>query len=215
MTTTQVAIGIWQIGLYVSGSTAEYAERAAIMGDVLGGGGLLGGLILVVVVAFVFALAVAHLLGFHVYLHHRGLSTYEFILEGRRKRELEETAKIEQMRAQRQAEVERQDETPKPSSRDTSSDVDDCNDSTPNVAAPVSQSVMIDDSVRTSPLPWNGAGGVDPAFPPTPETLPPGRLPPLGAEHVEDENDSTLGCGRSAEKTKPQSAVDQIMDQQP
>jgi hypothetical protein len=47
--------------------------------------GMLGGLIVVMTVAFVFSLAVAHLLSFHIYLNYRGLSTYDFILESRRK----------------------------------------------------------------------------------------------------------------------------------
>ena len=192
MTTSQVAIGIWQVQLYVRGSATDYAERAAIMGDVLGSGGLLGGLILVMVVAFVFAVAVAHLLGFHVYLHHRGLSTYEFILEGRRKREAEEMSKIEQMRAEAHAERDNEEDEPKPSSRDTSAvHAIGGGSSSPSASAAVSQSLMIDESVRTSPLPWNTAGDADTAFPPTPETLPPGHLPPLRA------NESGTTCVRT------------------
>ena len=131
------------------------------------------------------------MLGFHVYLRHRGLSTYDFILEARRKREEEETSKIEQMRAQAQAERDRHDEESKPSPRDAH--VNDIlgSSSSPSTAGAVSQSVIIDESVRTSPLPWNSTGGGDPAFPPTPETLPPGRLPPLEAERVKKESEST------------------------
>lgn len=241
MTTSQVAIGVWQLQLYARGSATEYAERASIMGDVLGGGGLLGGLILVIVVAFAFAMAVAHLLGFHVYLHHRGLSTYEFILEGRRKRAAEETSKIERMRAER----ERKEEESKPSPRDTS---------TTRADGAVSQSLIIDESVRTSPMPWNTTGDADASFPPTSETLPPGRLPPIDAERFAHESDGTtwvrsnglaasvaavlcctrvscsfatgshlygwsrthrLGCGRSAEKPELESTVEQRRDSQP
>lgn len=46
---------------------------------------MLGGLIVVMTIAFIFSLAVAHLLSFHIYLKYRGLSTYDFILESRRK----------------------------------------------------------------------------------------------------------------------------------
>jgi hypothetical protein len=190
MTTSQAAIGVWQLQLYVRGSAAEYAERAAIMGNLLGAGGLLSGLILVIVVAFVFAAAVAHLLGFHVYLHHRGLSTYEFILEGRRKRDAEETSKIEQMRAEVQAQLDKQAEESKPSPRDTSA-ADVFGNGSPNPGGAVSQSLIIDESVRTSPMPWNNASDSGTAFPPTPETLPPGRLPPLDAECVAKGSETT------------------------
>jgi hypothetical protein len=195
MTASQVAIGIWQLQLYARTSASLYAERASVMGDVLGGGGLLGGLVLVILVAFAFAMAVAHLLSFHIYLNYRGLSTYEFILEGRRAREVQENSKIEQMRAEAQAErtvggeEDQGQEDAKSSPRGVDSDADGGGGSPIGRAheTSVSQSLIIDESVRTSPLPWNTAGEVgaddpDRAFPPTPETLPPGRLPPLDGD---------------------------------
>ena len=128
-------------------------------------------------------------------LRPRPQQLIELSLEGRRAREAQENSKIEQMRAEAQAErtvVGEEDqgqEDTKPSSRGVDSDADGGGGSPIGRAheTSVSQSLIIDESVRTSPLPWNTAGEVgaddpDRAFPPTPETLPPGRLPPLDGD---------------------------------
>ena len=91
MTMIELVIGVRLMLLLLDpGSWAELVVRSSVLTDALGRGGLIGCMGALSFLALAFGAAVAHLLGFHLYLWRHKISTYEFIVRARNRRQLAE-----------------------------------------------------------------------------------------------------------------------------